>query len=59
VIAYLAAGVLRHLLVGIEPHHPAVFAGAAGLLCAIAACACLSPAQRASAVDPMVAMRAE
>ncbi len=59
VIAYLAAGVLRHLLVGIEPHHPAVFAGAAGLLCAIAACACLIPAQRASAVDPMVAMRAE
>jgi putative ABC transport system permease protein len=59
VLAFAVTGLMRHLLVGVGPHNPAVFAGAAALLCIIAALACFIPARRAAAVDPMVAMRSE
>jgi putative ABC transport system permease protein len=57
--ALLAAGLLRHLLIGIGPHDPAAFAGAAALLSIVALAAALLPARRAAAVDPMIAMRTE
>ncbi len=58
-VAYTVTGFLRHLLVGVGPHHPGVFGAATFLLCVIAIAACLIPARRAAGVDPMVAMRAE
>jgi putative ABC transport system permease protein len=57
--AVTVTGLLRHLLIGVSPHDPAAFVGAASLLCLVAALACFIPARRAAAVDPMVAMRTE
>ena len=50
---------VRSQLFGLEPTDPATFVGAATVLLAAAALACLVPARRAAAVDPMVALREE
>ena len=49
--------VMAGLLYGVEPTDAATFAATGALLVVIAAAACLVPARRASAVDPMVALR--
>jgi putative ABC transport system permease protein len=59
VAAYAVTGLLRHLLIGIGPHHPLAFGGAAALLCLVSAAACILPARRAASVDPMTAIRSE
>ena len=59
VIAFAAAGLLRHLLVGVGPRDPVAFGAAAVLLSVVAVLAALVPARRAAAVDPMAAMRSE
>ncbi|HTX40028.1 MAG TPA: ABC transporter permease [Bryobacteraceae bacterium] len=55
-------GVVRliaSMLYGTKPLDPAVFAGVAAVLLAVAALACLIPAWRASRIDPMQALRIE
>lgn len=47
------------LLFGLQPNDPLTFAGAVTLLVSIALIASFLPAQRASRVDPMVALRYE
>jgi ABC-type antimicrobial peptide transport system permease subunit len=59
VAAYMVTGLLQHLLVGVGPHHPLAFAGAALLLAIVATAACVIPARRAATVDPMMAMRTD
>jgi len=54
-----ATQLLRSMLYGTGPLDPATFAGAAGMLVAVAALACLIPAWRASRIDPMQALRTE
>jgi putative ABC transport system permease protein len=58
--AALAAGrLLRGLLHGVPPHDPATYAVVAAVLCATALVAAWIPAQRASRVDPVLALRSE
>jgi putative ABC transport system permease protein len=51
--------VLRRALYSVSPTDPVVFAAVALLLAGIAVLACLSPARRATRVDPLEALRAE
>ena len=51
--------VSRQLLFGIEPTDPLTYAAALAALAAAASIACLVPARRAAAVDPMSALRAD
>ena len=59
VVAAAAARVMRSLLFSVSPWDPLTFASVPLLLCLVALIACYVPAQRASRVDPLVALRAE
>jgi putative ABC transport system permease protein len=57
--AYSSSRVLRSLLYEVEPGDPVAFVGATGLLLAVVVVAILSPARRASRVDPVEALKSE
>lgn len=57
--ALAANHLLSSMLFGLKPSDPATLAGATALLVAVAGLAAYLPALRASAVDPMVALRYE
>jgi predicted permease len=54
-----AVRLIQSMLYQTQPLDPAIFAAVAGLLLLVAAVACLSPAWRASRLDPMQALRTE
>jgi ABC-type lipoprotein release transport system permease subunit len=54
-----AAHLLRSLLFEVSPHDPLLVSAAVGMLLCAGIVACLLPASRAAAVDPMTVLRAE
>lgn len=58
-VSLAMAGLIRSLLVGVEPGDPLALAAGTGVLVAAALLSAYLPARRAAAVDPMVALRPE
>jgi predicted permease len=58
-LAFASARVVSSLLFQVSPYDPLLAAGAVGVLLAVATTACLLPAHRAAAVEPMRALRTE
>src|SRR5438132_130772 len=55
--AFALAHLMNRLLFGIRPTDPATFISVALVLMGVAAAACFIPARRASAIDPLIALR--
>jgi predicted permease len=58
-LAFGSARILSSLLYQVSPYDPAVTVGAVCVLLAVGTIACLLPARRAAAVEPMQALRTE
>jgi predicted permease len=58
-LAFGSARLVSSLLYQVSPYDPALAAGAVCVLLAVGTIACLLPARRAAAVDPMQALRSE
>jgi predicted permease len=58
-LAFGSARVVSSLLFQVSPYDPVLSAGAVGVLLAVGTTACLLPARRAAAVEPMQALRTE
>jgi ABC-type antimicrobial peptide transport system permease subunit len=57
--AFAVMRFMAGMLYGVRPNDPGTFAAVAGVLLAVALCACCVPALRAVRVDPLVALRSE
>lgn len=57
--AWAAARLMRSLLLGVSVADPLTFVGVTLLLSAAAFAACVIPARRAAAVDPIISLRCE
>jgi ABC-type antimicrobial peptide transport system permease subunit len=58
-LSFGSARVVSSLLFQVSPYDPVVTVGAVSVLLAVAITACLLPARRAAAVEPMQALRTE
>jgi predicted permease len=57
--AWMASGLLRSSIAGLNVHAPFAFAGAAAMAISIGVLAAWLPARRAAAISPLVALRSE
>jgi predicted permease len=59
ITSFLLTRLMSSMVFGVSTHDPLTFCGVAVLLTLVALAACLVPAQRATQVDPLVALRYE
>jgi predicted lysophospholipase L1 biosynthesis ABC-type transport system permease subunit len=59
VAAVLLSDLVRHMLFGISPKDPVVYAIVVGIVMAIALATAYTPARRATRIDPVVALRTQ
>jgi putative ABC transport system permease protein len=59
VVAFLSSSILRALLFGVTARDPVVFVATPLAIIVVSAVACLVPARRATAVDPVEVLRAD
>jgi len=57
--SFVLSGLLRRFLYGVTTHDSFTLLAAAALLAVVGVAACLIPVRRATAVDPLIALRAE
>jgi putative ABC transport system permease protein len=57
--AFGVSQLLRGFLFDVQPRDPMIFGGVAAVLIATGLAACFIPAQRATRVDPLVALRSQ
>jgi ABC-type antimicrobial peptide transport system permease subunit len=57
--ALMMTRVVTRLLFAVAPTDPVTYASVIAMLAAVASLACLAPARRAAAIDPMKALRAD
>ena len=59
ITSFLLMRLMSSMVFGVSTHDPVTFCGVAALLTLVALMACLVPAQRATRIDPVVALRYE